>query len=95
MTPSKAGVADLADPSLKTRIGELKATRDQARGDGERARAAIESAGISGQARPDRAVRGRRPAAHARKGRRVSAGSSAGFGQRVEVAEREVRIMGS
>jgi multidrug resistance efflux pump len=31
------GVADLADPMLKDRIAELKATRDQARADAERA----------------------------------------------------------
>jgi site-specific DNA recombinase len=32
------GVADLSDPMLKDRIGELKATRDQARLDAERMR---------------------------------------------------------
>jgi site-specific DNA recombinase len=39
------GVADLSDPMLKDRIGELKATRDQARLDAERAQDAIERAG--------------------------------------------------
>jgi len=32
------GVADLADPMLKDRIAELKATRDQARADAEKGR---------------------------------------------------------
>ena len=36
------GVADLSDPILKGRIGELKATRDQARLDAERAEEAID-----------------------------------------------------
>jgi len=36
------GVADLADPMLKGRIAELKAIRDQARADAERAEGAIE-----------------------------------------------------
>src|SRR5271169_5296919 len=39
------GVADLSDPMLKERIGELKATRDQARLDAERAEDAIDRAG--------------------------------------------------
>ena len=39
------GVADLSDPMLKDRISELKATRDQARLDAERAEDAIEWAG--------------------------------------------------
>ena len=43
----ESGVADLDDPSLKERIEELKATRDQARVDAERTRAAIETAGQS------------------------------------------------
>ena len=36
------GVADLADPMLKDRIAELKATRDQARADAERAEGALD-----------------------------------------------------
>src|SRR6266852_7126402 len=39
------GIADLSDPTLKDRIGELKATRDQARLDAERAEDATERAG--------------------------------------------------
>ena len=43
----ESGVTDLDDPSLKKRIEELKATRDQARVNAPRARAAIEAAGQS------------------------------------------------
>jgi len=39
------GVADLSDPMLKDRVAELKATRDQARLDAERAEDAIERGG--------------------------------------------------
>lgn len=39
------GLADLDDPALKDRITELKAMRDQARVDAERASIALESAG--------------------------------------------------
>ena len=39
------GLADLDDPALKDRIAELKATRDQARLDAERAAAALETNG--------------------------------------------------
>jgi hypothetical protein len=41
------GVADLSDPMLKNRITELKAIRDQARADAERAEDAIERLGPS------------------------------------------------
>ncbi|MFI5011554.1 MAG: hypothetical protein ACHQAY_04325 [Hyphomicrobiales bacterium] len=41
------GVADLADPMLKDRIAELKAIRDQARADAERAEGALERLGPS------------------------------------------------
>ena len=40
------GAADLSDPMLKDRIAELKATRDQARLDAERAEEAIDRAGL-------------------------------------------------
>lgn len=39
------GIADLADPMLKDRIAELKATRDQARADAERAEGALDRLG--------------------------------------------------
>jgi site-specific DNA recombinase len=91
----ESGVADLDDPSLRTRIEELKATRDQARIDAERARAAIEGAGQA--VTPDQIAR------FAAVARRRMRGKDGGFrrdhlralAQRVEVAEREVRIMGS
>ena len=41
------GVADLSDPMLKERGDELKATRDQARLDAERAEDAIDRTGPS------------------------------------------------
>ena len=41
------GVADLADPMLKDRIAELKAIRDQAHTDAERAEGALERVGPS------------------------------------------------
>jgi len=39
------GVADLADPMLKNRVAELKAIRDQAHADAERAEGALERVG--------------------------------------------------
>lgn len=41
----ESGIADLEDPSLKERVAELTATRDQARIDAERAKSAIQNAG--------------------------------------------------
>jgi site-specific DNA recombinase len=41
------GIADLSDPMLKDRVAELKAVRDQARVDAERAQDAIERVGPS------------------------------------------------
>ena len=91
----ESGVADLDDPSLKERIKELKATRDQARVDAERARVAIETAGQS--LTPAKLTR------FASAARRRIRGKDGGYRrdhlraltQRVEVSEREVRIMGS
>ncbi len=91
----ESGVANLDDPSLKERIKELKATRDQARVDAERARATIETAGQT--LTPTQLTRFA-SAAH----RRIR-GKDGGFrrdhlrafAQRVKVAEHEVRIMGS
>jgi hypothetical protein len=45
MTPSRPGVADLDDPALKERIASLKAIRDQAQADADRAQAMAESVG--------------------------------------------------
>jgi hypothetical protein len=41
------GIADLSDPMLRDRVGELKAIRDQARADAERAQNTIERLGPS------------------------------------------------
>ncbi len=41
----ESGVADLDDPALKDRIAGLKAIRDQAQADAERAQAMLESSG--------------------------------------------------
>jgi site-specific DNA recombinase len=89
------GVADLSDPMLKDRIAELKAVRDQARADAERAEGAIERLGpsITPQALKTFARR-------ARKRMRTESGGYRrdhlrALAQRVEVDGKEVRIMGS
>ncbi len=89
------GAADLNDPDLRERIAGLKATRDQAQVDAERAQATLQG---SGQAIT--------PAMLAKFGRtarermRVDGGGYRrdhlrALAQRVEVADTEVRIMGS
>ena len=91
----ESGVADLDDPSLKERIDELKATRDQARIDAERSKAAVENAG--------QIITATQLEKFAQAARRRMRGSDGGcrrdhlraLAQRVEVSEREVRIMGS
>lgn len=88
------GLADLDDPALKDRIAELNATRDQARVDAERASIALESAG-----QPITADALRRFAESARRHIRSPQGYRRdhlrALAQRVEVADGEVRIMGS
>jgi site-specific DNA recombinase len=89
------GVADLSDPMLKDRIGELKATRDQARVDAERAESAIERLGPS--------ITPQALKTFARQVRKRMRTESGGYrrdhlralAQRVEVDAKEVRIMGS
>jgi len=89
------GVADLADPMLKDRIAELKAVRDQARSDAERAREAIDR---MGPAITPQALR-----TFARQARRRMRTENGGYrrdhlralAQRIEVDAKEVRIMGS
>ena len=89
------GVADLADPMLKDRIAELKAVRDQARVDAERAQEAIDRAGP--------AITPRALKTFARQARRRMRTDTGGYrrdhlralAQRVEVDAKEVRIMGS
>ncbi len=89
------GVADLADPMLKDRIAELKAVRDQARSDAERAQEAIDRTGpaITPQAL-------KTFARQARSRMRTEDGDYRrdhlrALAQRVEVDAKEVRIMGS
>lgn len=92
----ESGVADLSDPALKDRITGLKALRDQAQVDAERAQAMLESSG--NQAVTPATVR--RFADVARQRIRIDGGGYRrdhlrAFAQRVEVGEAEVRIMGS
>ena len=92
----EAGIADLDDPALKDRIDGLKAIRDQAKVDAERAQAMLQNTG-------QKAVTPqmlRKFAATARDRIRLEGGGYRrdhlrALAQRVEVAEGEVRIMGS
>jgi len=89
------GIADLSDPMLKDRIAELKATRDQARLDAERAQDAIE------RDRPT--ITPEALKTFARKARKRMRTENGGYrrdhlralAQRVEVDQKELRIMGS
>jgi site-specific DNA recombinase len=92
----EAGVADLDDPALKDRIDGLKAIRDQAKADAERAQAMLENSG-SNAVTPQMV---RTLAETARRHIRLEGGGYRrdhlrALAQRVEVADREVRIMGS
>ncbi len=92
----ESGVADLDDPALKERIAGLKAIRDQAQADAERAQAMTESS--SQQAVTPQMVR--KFARTARSRMRIDGGGYRrdhlrALAQRVEVADKEVRIMGS
>jgi site-specific DNA recombinase len=89
------GVADLSDPMLKDRIAELKAIRDQARADAERAEDAFERVGPSITPQSLKTF-----ARQARKRMRTDSGGYRrdhlrALAQRVEVDGKEVRIMGS
>jgi site-specific DNA recombinase len=92
----EVGVADLNDPALKDRIEGLKATRDQARADAERAQATLQNSG-------SQAVTPQMLSKFARTARQRTRLEGGGYrrdhlralAQRVEVAEGEVRIMGS
>lgn len=91
----ESGVAALDDPSLKERLAELKALRDQARVDADRAEA------LSGHEAPT--ITPAKLEAFAEAARRRLRAPEQGYrrahlralAQRVEVADREVRIMGS
>ncbi len=92
----EAGIADLNDPALKERVASLKAIRDQAQVDAERAAATLESSGQ--QAITPQMVR--KFARTARERIRIEGGGYRrdhlrALAQRVEVADGEVRIMGS
>jgi site-specific DNA recombinase len=96
----ESGVVALDDPALKERIAGLKATRDQAQADAERAVALLESAGQ--QAVTPAMVR--MFAQTARERMRIDGGGYRrgyrrdhlrALAQRVDVADGEVRIMGS
>ena len=92
---TEGGVADLADPMLKDRIGELTTIRDQARGDAERAETAVERLGAT--VTPSMLTTF---AAEARRRMRTEAGGYRrdhlrALAQRVEVGQGEVRIIGS
>jgi hypothetical protein len=92
----EAGVADLNDPALKDRIDGLKAIRDQAKADAERAQAMLENSG-------SKAVTPQMVRTFAKTARRHIRLEGGGYrrehhralAQRVEVADGEVRIMGS
>ena len=90
----ETGVADLGNP--KERIAGLKATRDQAQADTMRAQAPLDSAAQQ----PVTATMLRKFAATARQRVRIEGGGYRrdhlrALAQKVEVADREVRIMGS
>ena len=90
------GVADLNDPGLKERIAGLKAIREQASADAERAQAALDHAGNQAVS-PDMV---RTFARAARQRIRLDSGGYRrdhlrALAQRVEAADTEVRTMGS
>ncbi len=92
----ESGVVDLDAPGLKERIAGLKAIREQASADAERAQAALHHAG-------NQAVSPDMVKTFARAARQRIRLDSGGYrrdhlralAQRVEVADTEVRIMGS
>ena len=92
----ESGVADLDDPALKDRMAGLKSVRDQAQAEAERTAAALES---NGQQTITPAMV-RKFAATARERIRIADGGYRrdhlrALAQRVEVADGEVRIIGS
>jgi site-specific DNA recombinase len=92
----EAGVADIDDPALKDRIEGLKAIRDQAKADAERAQAMLDNSG-------SKAITPQMVRAFAKTARQRIRLEGGGYrrdhlralAQRVEVANGEVRIMGS
>ena len=92
----EAGVADIADPALKDRLDALKAIRDQSKADATRAQAMLESSGA-------KAITPQMIQTFAKAARQRMHLEGGGYrrdhlravAQRVEVAEGEVRIIGS
>jgi site-specific DNA recombinase len=89
------GIADVSDPMLKVRLTELKAIRDQARADAERAEGALDRVGPSITPQALKSF-----ARTARKRMRTESGGYRrdhlrALAQRVEVDAKEVRIMGA
>jgi len=92
----ETGVADLDDANLKERIAGLKAIRDQATADAKRTQAALDNTG-------NQAVSPGMVRTFARAARKQLRHENGGyrrehlraFAQRIEVADKEVRIMGS
>ena len=92
----EAGVAELDDPALKDRIDGLKAIRDQAKADAERAQAMLDGSGGKAVTPPML----RKFAETARQRIRLEGGGYRrdhlrALAQRVEVYDSEVRITGS
>lgn len=92
----EAGVADLDDPALKERVASLKAIRDQAQADAARAVAMLETS--SQQSITPQMVQ--KFARTARERIRIDGGGYRrdhlrALAQRVEVGDRQVRIIGS
>jgi site-specific DNA recombinase len=93
---TEAGVANLDDAALKERIASLKVIRDQARADSERAAAMLESSA-------QQSITPQMVQKFARTARERITIDGGGYlrdhlralAQRVEVADREVRIIGS
>lgn len=92
----EAGVADINDPALKDRIDGLKAIRDQAKADAERAQTMLDNSGA-------KAITPQMVRTFAKTARQRIGLEGGGYrrehlralAQRVEVADGEVRIMGS
>jgi hypothetical protein len=92
----ESGVTDMNDPALKERVAGLRAIRDQAQADAERARATLENSGS--QALTPAALR-----TFATAARRRLRAENGGYrrdhlravAQRVEVGDSRVRIVGS
>ena len=94
----ESGVADLDDSALKERIAGLKAVRDQVQADTERASVMLENSGQ--QAINPAMVQKFARTARERERIRIEGGGYRrdhlrALAQRVEVADKEVRIMGS